>query len=52
MDADKTPQEKARWGEHKNVVSNTEQILEAACYEITDILLLTSHYENHPNKMN
>ena len=51
-DTDKTYREKAKWELHKNATSYKEQIREAIPHEKTAVWPLTSHLQNHPNKMN
>ena len=45
MDANKMYGEKAWWQLHKNVVSNIEQVLEAAPNKAAAVRPLTTHHE-------
>ena len=49
LDIDKTAGEEARRQLHKNVASNTEQILEATPHKAPTIRPLASHHENYPS---
>ena len=48
-DNDKMDREKEL---HKNAMSYIEQILKSTAHETTALWPLTSHLQNHPNKMN
>ena len=43
--------EKAWWQLHKNVVSNIDQVLEAAPHKAAAVKPLTTHHENYPSQM-
>ena len=49
MDANKTAGEEARRQLHKNVASNTEQVLAATPYKAPTIRPPASHHENSPS---
>ena len=52
LDASEMIGEKAKWKLLKNDFFCFEQILEAVLYNTLDVWLLTSHFTNHPRKVN
>ena len=44
------PEEKVRWGLHKDVACCFEQLHEAASYKTAAVKPLTSDLTNHPSK--
>ena len=44
--------EQARWELHKDATCCFEQIVEAALYKTAAVQLCSSHFTNHPSKMN
>ena len=49
MDSNKTAEEEARRQLHKNVASNTEQVLAATPHKTTTIRPPDSRHENYPS---
>ena len=49
MDANKTAGEKTWKQQHKNAVSNIEQVLKATPHKAAAIRPPTTHHENYPN---
>ena len=52
LDASKTDGEEARWQLHKNVASNTEQVLAATPHKAPTIRPPAFHHENYPSLTN
>ena len=52
VDANKIHEEKVSWELHKNFMYYFEPILEATPDKTATIQPLTSHFTNHPSKMN